>query len=185
MSLRKLTIHPGAKAEAIEIETQLYDQVTEQLRAELAVSTLEIIDKALSIDPQFKNGSSPTLQNWVYRFTKRHSLSVRTRTRVSQVTSTALQSVRQQYCRHIVTSYASNINNPLFFVNMDETAIYLNCFPNRIVDAKGEKNVPIMLDGVSGMRFTVAVSVAMDGTKLQLFAIFKVVPSRIIDRQLP
>ena len=185
LSSRKLPLHPGAKAEAVELDAQLYDWVTEQRRAELAVSTLEIIDKALSIDPQFKNGNSTTLQNWVYRFMKRHSLSVRTRTRVSQVISTAMQSVRQQYCRHIMTSYANNINNPHYFVNMDETAIYLNCSPKRTVHAKGEKTVPIMLGGASGMRFTLAVSVAMDGTKLPLFAIFKGVPGGSIDRQLP
>ena len=184
-SPRKLTLHPGAKAEAIELETQLYDWVTEQREAELAVSTLEIIDKALSINPQFKNGNAITLQNWVYRFMKRHSLSVRSRTRVSQVTQSAMQSVRQQYCRHVMTSYANNINNPHYLINMDETAIYLNCSPKRTVHSKGEKTVPIMLGGTSGMRFTLAVSVAMDGTKLPLFAIFKGTPGGSIDRQLP
>ena len=115
---------------------------------------------------------------------KRHSLSVRTRTRVNQVTSTAMQSVRQQYCRHIMTSYANNINNPRYFVNMDETAVYLNCSPNWIVVTKGEKTVPIMLGGTSGMRFTYSVLVAMDGTRLSLFAIFKDVPGGNIARQL-
>ena len=89
VSSRKPTLHSGAKSEPIELETQLYDRIAEQRRAELAASTLEIIDKALCIDPQFKNGNSATLQNWVYRFMKIHSLSVRTRTRASQVTSTA------------------------------------------------------------------------------------------------
>ena len=116
---------------------------------------------------------------------KRHSLSVRTRTHVIQVTSTAMQSVRQQYWRHIMTSYAKNINNPHYFVNMDETAIYLNCSPKHTVHAKGEKTVPIMPDGLSGMRFTLAISLAMDGTKLRIFGVFKGVPGGSIGRQLP
>ena len=33
-SSRKLTIHSGAKAEPIELETQLYDRITEQSKAE-------------------------------------------------------------------------------------------------------------------------------------------------------
>ena len=129
----KLTLHPAAKAEAIELETQLYDLGTDQRRAELAVSTLEIIDKALSIDPQFKNGNTAKLQNWIYRSMKRHSFSVRTRTRVSRVPSTAMQFVRQRYCRHIMTSFANNINNSHYLLNMDETAIYQNCSPKHTV----------------------------------------------------
>ena len=42
-----------------------------------------------------------------------------------------------------------------------------------------------MLGGTSVMRFTLAVPVAMDGTKLTLFATFKDVPGGSIDRQLP
>ena len=60
---RKLTIHPGAKAQAIELDIQLHDSMNELRRAELAVSTSEIIDKAFSIDHEFKNGNSTRLQN--------------------------------------------------------------------------------------------------------------------------
>ena len=50
----------------------------------MAVFMLGKIREALSIDPQFKNGSNTTLQNLVYRFIKRPSLSVRIRTHFSQ-----------------------------------------------------------------------------------------------------
>ena len=42
-----------------------------------------------------------------------------------------------------------------------------------------------MLDGSSGIRFSLAVSVAMDETKLPFLTIFKGIPGGSIDRLLP
>ena len=105
-----------------------------------------------------------------------HSLPARTRTRVSQVTAAAIQLIRQQFCRRLMTSCKHRINDPHLLVNMDEIAVYFKCSPNRTVHIKGEKTVSVMKGGASSMRFTLAVAVAIDGTKLPLFAIFKSTP---------
>ena len=68
---------------------------------------------------------------------------------------------------------------------MDETAIYLNYSLKRAVHAKGEKNALIVRGETSGMRFTLSVSVDMDGTKHHLFAIFESISGASIDWQLP
>ena len=155
-----------------------------QPNAELAVSTIESTDKAMSIDANFRGGDQGNWMHWVYEFMKRRRLSVRTRTRKGQITDAAMQSVKQGFCRRLMTSYNNTIANPRFFVNMDETAVYSNCSPNRTVHPKGEKTVSIMIGGTSSTRFTLAVSVATDGSKLPLFAIFKGVPSGRIDKSL-
>lgn len=80
---------------------------------------------------------------------------------------------------------SKNINSPLYFVIINETVIYLNCYPKRTVYSKGEKTAPIMLGRGSRMRFKVAVFVAMDVTKLSFFAIINGTPVGSIDRQLP
>ena len=67
---------------------------------------------------------------------------------------------------------------------MDETAVYFNCSPNRTVHPKGEKTVSIMTGETSSTRFTLAVSVALDGSKLPLFATFEGVPGGRIDKSL-
>ena len=77
------------------------------------------------------------------------------------------------------------MNNPHYFLNMDETAIYRNCSSKRTVHAKGKRTVSIMLVGTSVMRFTLAISVDLDGTKLPLFDVFKDISRGSIDRQLP
>ena len=151
---------------------------------ELAVSTLYVIDKAVSSLPKFKEGNAEKPLYWVYNFMKHRNLSVRTRTRTSQILDSAMQPVRDVYCHRIMTSYNLRINNPKYLVDMDETAIYLNSALKRTVHLKGEKIVPVMIDGSSSMRFTLAVTVAMDGTKLPLFVIFKGKQGGTVEKQL-
>ena len=135
--------------------------------------TIEIIDKSLSIDENFRGGDQGNLMYWVYEFIKRRRLSVRTRTYESRITDAAMQLVKQDFCRSVMTSYNSAKHNPRFLVNMGETAVYLNCSPNRSLLLEVEKTVSIMIGGTSSTRFTLAVTFAIDGSKLPLFVIFK------------
>ncbi len=64
---------------------------------------------------------------------------------------------------------------------MDETAIYFHCKPKRTVPRKGDKT---MIGRSSSRRLTLCVSVALDGTKLPLFVIFKGKSGGSIDRSL-
>ena len=63
----------------------------------LAVSTLNVIDKARQIDASFRNGYQKKLVYWVYDFMKRRHLSVRTRTPKIQITDATMQSVKVEY----------------------------------------------------------------------------------------
>ena len=110
---------------------------------------------------------------------------MRTRTRVSQITDAAMQSVRHDFCHRLMTSYIARINEPHLLINMDETAVYFNCSPNRSAHMKGEKTVAMNIGGASQMHSTLAVTVAMDGTKLTLFGIFKGTPGESVEKQLP
>ncbi len=50
---------------------------------------------------------------------------------------------------------------------------------------KGEKPVSVMIVGTTSMKFTLAISVAIDGTKPPLFTIFKATPGGSVEKQLP
>ena len=123
--------------------------------------------------------------HWVYKFIKIRPLSVRTRTRKSQITNTIMQSVKQDSCRRLMTSNNGLIRNPPFFVYMDERTVYLNCSPNRTVHTRGQKSVSIMVGGTSSTRFTLTATIAMYGTKLPLFPIFKGKRRGSIEKSLP
>ena len=181
---KKLSTNKGRKLENAELEDNIHSWVMDQRNTELAVSTIDIIGKAMSIDANFRRGDQGKLMHWVYEFMKRRRLSVDTRTRKSQITAAAMQSVKQDFCRRLISSYNNTIGNPFLLVNMDETAVHLNCSPNRTVHPKGEKTVSIMIGGTSSTRFTLAFSVAMDGSKLPSFAIFKGVPGGRVDKSL-
>ena len=63
---------------------------------------------------------------WAYKFMKRIHLSVGTRTRKSHITNAAMQSVKQDFSRRLMTLYNGLIRIPRFLLNMDETAVFLN-----------------------------------------------------------
>ena len=181
---RKLTVHSGPKLQHLELENIIYSWILEQREEEMPVSTADIIDRAVYLQPDFKHGDEKKRIYWVYEFLKRRHLSVRTRTRVSQITNAAMQPVKRDFCRRIMTSYQSKIRDPKYLVNMDETAVYLNCTPNRTVHPTGEKTVAIMIGRSNPTRITVAVSVAMDGSKLPLFVIFRGKPGGRVEKSL-
>ena len=95
--------------------------VQAQRQAELAVPTCDIIDKALSIGPQFENANQVTLAGSVYTFLRRNN------NRISIITNTPMQSVRCAYCQCLTMSYANRIKNPHYLINMNENEVWLNC----------------------------------------------------------
>ncbi len=61
-------------------------------------------------------------------------------------------------------------------INKGETAVFLNCIPDRTVHVKGEKDSSVMINAT--------FSVVMEGTKLPLFVIFKDTPRGYNEKQL-
>ena len=98
---------------------------------------------------------------------------MRNKTRVSQVIDPLLQQSKQDYCRRVMTTFYNRIRNPKLLCDMDQTPVYMNSTPGRTVHRKGARFVSIKVGGTTGLRITVAVTVAMDGSKLSLFIIFK------------
>ena len=183
-SPKKQTVHSVKQVAYQALEDELYDRVKDQRASELCVTTQDIIDKAISICPTSKNGDSKKQHYWVYQFINRRELSIRTSNSVVQVLNTEMQSVRQEYCSQLMRTYLHCINNPRYLVNMDQTTIYLNYSPNRTFHEKGKRTISIRVGGSSSMRFTLCMSVAMDGKKLPLFVIFKGEPNGNIGKDL-
>ena len=169
----KLTAHDGPKIQNPELEYSVYEWIMEQRFSEIPVSTIDVIDQAVSLNPSFKTGDQKKRLYWVYDFLKRQKLSVGTRNRLIQITGTSVQAVKESYCRNIITTFRNRIGDPKRFINMYETNVYLNCTPMRTVHPKGERTVAVNIGGITPTRFTLAVTVAMDGSKLPLFVIFK------------
>ena len=156
-----------------DLENTIYTWILEEHEKEKAVSRSDAIDRAVFLCPDFENGNEKMRVYWVHEFLHRRHSSVRTRTRVSQITNAAMQPVKRNFCRCLMTFLKSRITNPKYLINMGETAVYLNCTPTRTVHLRGEKTISINIGNCNTARITVAVSVAMDVSKMPLFVIFK------------
>ena len=115
---------------------------------------------------------------------KRHRLSVRAKTRVSQVSAAIMEETRQVYCTRVMEIYHRSIANPMLFVNMNETNMHFNCKPTRTVHPTGERTISVTIGGATTARLIACVAVALDGTKLPLFLVFKGKPDGKIERNL-
>ena len=69
---------------------------------ELSVSTSDIVDHAVSLDPNFKDGRESFLCSWVYKFMKRYNLTTRWCTRKSQITDAVMEQVRKDFCNRVM-----------------------------------------------------------------------------------
>ena len=175
-----LTIHKGRSPEDENLERILYEWIMQQREAEVAVSTTNVMAKARSIDPNFKDGDDTKLRYWVYPFLQRWELTLRVATRKGQKLSGHLLSVRANFVERVMEMFDANgpLSNvqPSMFVNMDETAVFFESKPNSTIHQTGANTVAIRCSGSSNKHMTVCVAVASNGYKLPLFVIFKGAP---------
>ena len=73
-----------------------------------------------------------------------------------------MELVLLEFCRRVMKMYKDHIKNPMFLINIDETAVYFNSLPTRTVHTEGEKTVCVYIQGAS-LYVTFAVSIAMNG----------------------
>ncbi len=112
------------------------------------------------------------------------NLSVRTLIRVIQMLEADLHQGKIAFCSRILSSFQKRVNYAHYFVNIDQTPVFMNFAPHHTVRRKGKKYCVHTSRGVNLQRFSLAVAVAMDGTELFLFVVFKVIPGGVIDRSL-
>lgn len=123
----RLTFHLGWELDNLNLENLVLHWIMEPTRAELTVSTLDIIGKDASVDPEFNKEDEKKHIHWVYKFMALENLAVGTRTCASQDIPAPFLPVKKDYCRGIMISYRQRFNNPKLLINMDETVIYFIC----------------------------------------------------------
>ena len=138
----------------------------------VAVSTQLIRLKAFSLikdtHPNFKASDG-----WVRKFMKRNDLVLRVRTHISQNLPKDLEE-KIKYFRAEVEKIRENSDYPLEYIcNMDETPVFLDLVPNKVVDWKGKKTVCVRTTGSEKNCITAALCCTAAGKLLPHFVIFK------------
>jgi hypothetical protein len=110
---------------------------------------------------------------WCYRFMKRHGLSMRTKTKISQKMPQEYEEKILSFHRFIIQHRKKTSVELSQIANMDETPLTFDVPSNRTVAMKGAKTVTIKASGHEKMHYTVVLSCCADGTKLNPMIIFK------------
>ena len=177
-------LYIGKTPENYDLEQDVYKWILASRNSDICATTNDIICRAVSLQLDFKGGEMKKLLFWVYAFMRCNNITVRTATHVGQKTASNMMKVQQDYAKRTMMSYFNNVSDAKLFVNMDETNIHFNCKPKRTVHTKGSKTISIRIGCSTSLRVTLCVSIAMDGTKLPLFIIFKGKPNGHIDNAL-
>jgi len=154
----------------VEIDEQLLTWLLDARDKQLPVTTPLLRVKALELitptHPKFKASDG-----WVQKFKQRHSLVLRMKTLLAQELPATLEerimAFRSQLQR------LKEINKFEVIGNMDETPLYFDVVPNRILDKKGKKSIIVRTTGSQKRHLTVTLCVTHDGDVLPALAIFK------------
>jgi len=179
------TLHKGNSAHHPELEAEVFVWLRQMRKDGFPVSTMDIVCKALLIDPNFKNGSNSKLRSWARHFRRRHRLVFRRPTRVAQSRPEEAEKMRDEFAKDVMSQIHLRKTPPKYFINMDETAVYFNPRVHYTIDEMGAETVCVRQGKRATSRLTACVSVAHDGTKLPLFLIFKGAENGPIAKSLP
>ena len=102
---------------------------------------------------------------------QRHSLVLRVKTSMAQELPATLEERIQAFHRQI--KRLAEINKFEVVGNMDETSLYFDVVPGRVLDKKGKKSVIVCTTGNVKRHLTVVLTVLAYGEVLPALAIFK------------
>ena len=118
------------------LEKNLVEWVTEQRNSGYIVTMLHIQQKALklSTNPSFKASIG-----WAQKFMKRHDLTLRLKTKISQKLPDDLKEQILSFHRFVIQQRKAHQFELSQIGNMDETPMCFDMPSNRTIDQKGMK----------------------------------------------
>lgn len=163
----------GNKARWPQLEDKLEQWVMEQRAACRSVSTITIRLKAITMAQDMEINDFRGGPSWCFRFMRRHNLSIRTRTTVSQQLPKDYEeklTIFRSYCKDTIAEKSIPPEN---VINMDEVPLTFDIPVNRTVERTGTSTVSVRTTGNEKASFTVVLSVQANGQKLPPMVIFK------------
>ena len=159
------------------MEAALFGWIMEMRSGNLRVSRRMITEKAkqLSTSSSFKASIG-----WLRRFMKRHALSLRRRTTISQKAPADVIPKLERFVLYLCSlRIAHKFNNDAIFA-MDETACWFDMPSDTTVHQTGARSVVLKSTGHQKDHFTVLLSAKANGAKLKPFVVFKGKGTRLL-----
>ena len=109
---------------------------------------------------------------WLDKFMRRHQLSLRSRTSMSQKLPADLEEKVSSFHKFVKDQRVEDEYEDKFIVNMDETPVFY-LVSNKTIEKQGNKSVIIRTSSSDKRHVTVILSVAANGDVQPTFVIFK------------
>lgn len=171
---KRITLHNGKSPLFPDIENKLYEFFEFNRKLGNCITTGSLVHQFLVLCPDRKNDKLDTIYHIIYRFMKRHYLTIRTSTHIGQALPEESYDRMMLYLRTIIRLRRDNkINEPYLMLNADETPIFLNMPSNKTIEKIGKKTITINTQGQEKLRISCLLTISGDGTKLPPFVIFK------------
>lgn len=156
-----------------KIEEKLVKWILERREVDcVPISTQIVRCKALSlitpINLQFKASDG-----WVRKFMHRNDLVLRCRTHISQTLPKDLEEKIAAFNMEVASIFDNSDYSLDYVCNMDETPVFLDLLPGKVIDKKGNKTINIRTTGSEKNRVTATLCCAASGKMLPSFVIFK------------
>ena len=155
----------GRKADSAEYEEVLIEIIKEGRANDLAITSDEVIAKAIELIPAFSKKSYDALHHWFKRFRIGHSYYIRKVTKITQsLPKYFLENLRAFLYQSIKDSLdlITELNSNLIG-NVDETPICLEPITNTTLEKIGEKTIKIRTFGKSKQRISCLLCILGNG----------------------
>ena len=160
----------GRKPRDPEMEEELFQWIVERRSRHLRVSRrmIRLQARTLSPDDEFKAS-----RGWLQRFMKRHDLSLRRKTTVSQSVPSDVIPKLVSFILHLRLLQTSRVYSTDSIFAMDETACWMDMPGDTTIAPTGSRSVPLKTSGHEKDHFTVILTAKANGTKLKPYVVFK------------
>jgi transposase-like protein len=167
-----LSVHVGRHRAHEALEEQIRAKLELVLFYGVPYNQQDVVRLALRLQPDFKGGNKSKLANWASTFLKKEKIVVRCVTQYGHKLPEDVERERATFLALFVRAFRSGNYQAKLVLNMDQTGVFFSNPRLRTLAHRGSNQVPIMGEKLS-VRATAVLTIAMDGTKLPPYIVFK------------
>jgi hypothetical protein len=153
---------------------------------DIAITSSEVICKAMELIPGFKDKKYDNLHHWFKRFRERYSYSIGKLTKTVQ---TLPKNFLEKLRSHLHTAVKdlmelNNDTNSCILANVSEIPIVLEPYTETILKTVGDSRVKIRTFGNSKQRISCILCIFANGYRAPPMLVFKGLPENTLDKRL-
>ena len=164
----------GRKSDSVEFDDLLLEFIKEGKASNIAITSSEVIYKAMDLIPGFKEKSYGSLHNWFKRFRERYSFPIAKVNKANQSMPKYFEeNLRNFLFSNIKDMFEHYYDKNLLFANVDEVPIILDPVSETNFVKVGDSNVKVRNFGKSKIRISCFLCIFSNGKKIPPMLVIK------------